>query len=49
MFRTEEILSLRGRFTNTISYVNPADLANAAINTARAANGIDATAGIGVI
>ncbi len=38
---------LRGRFTNTISYTNPADLANPAINTVRADNSIDIGAGIG--
>src|SRR5664280_651655 len=40
-------LNLRGRFTNTINYVNPADLSNALINTARANNSIDVTAGVG--
>ncbi|MGC1391256.1 MAG: DUF2341 domain-containing protein, partial [Bacteroidales bacterium] len=38
---------LRGRFKDAINYVNPADLANPVINTARAVNGIDASAGIG--
>ena len=38
---------LRGRFINTISYVNPADLMNPVISSTRTANGIDATAGIG--
>ncbi len=37
---------VRGRFTNTISYTTPADLANAVINTARVSNGIDAAAAI---
>ena len=37
---------LRGRFINNISYSAPADLINATINTARAANSIDAGAGI---
>ena len=32
---------VRGRFTNTINYVNPADLSNPVINTARADNSID--------
>ena len=40
-------LILRGRFTNTINYVNPADLSNAVINTAREDNSIDPAAGIG--
>ena len=40
-------LILRGRFINAISYTTPASLASPAINTARAANSIDATAGIG--
>jgi len=39
--------NLRGRFTNAINYVNPADLSNALINTARADNSIDVTAGVG--
>ena len=45
-FKTEVSLVLRGRFTNTISYANPADLSNAVMNTARANNSIDASAGI---
>ena len=40
-------LVLRGRFTNTINYVNPADLSNPVINTARAVNSIDNTIGTG--
>src|SRR5664280_2768000 len=40
-------LNLRGRFTNTINYVNPADLSNTLINTARANNSIDVNAGVG--
>jgi len=38
---------IRGRFKNTISYVNPSDLANPAINTARISNSIDPAVGIG--
>jgi gliding motility-associated-like protein len=45
--QTGGTLVIRGRFTTNISYVNPADLANATINTARIANGIDGAAGIG--
>jgi hypothetical protein len=40
-------LTVRGRFPNTINYINPADLANAVINTARIANGIDAAPTMG--
>ncbi len=36
---------LRGRFTNTINYTLPTDLATPVINTARVANGIDAGVG----
>ena len=38
---------LRGRFQNSINYSIPDDLSNAVINTTRAANGIDGSAGIG--
>jgi len=37
----------RGRFQNAISYTVPDDLSNPTINSTRAANGIDGSAGVG--
>lgn len=42
-------LILRGRFQNIINYTSAGDLDNPVINTVRAANGIDGTAGIGTM
>ena len=42
-------LILRGRFQNTINYPDVESLKSPALNTARAANGTDGTAGIGTI
>ncbi len=47
--QTGGTLLLRGRFRNTVSYTQPAHLATPALNTSRAANGINSTAGYGTM
>ncbi len=48
-FQTGGNVIFRGRFQNVINYPTVSSLSSPAINTARADNGIDATAGIGAL